>query len=128
MHRHIKIVAWIYIVYGLFVLLSALALGGFLGALGASIRDAAQSPELAVVGIGTLAGVLGVLGLMSLAGGLGLLQHRSWGRIVVMIVAALTIFGFPVGTAMAVYAFWVLTRPETRRILSGADTYPPVHP
>lgn len=128
MHRHIKIVAWIYIVYGVFVLLSALAVGGLLGAFGASVRDAALTPDLVAVGIGTLAGALGVLGVTSMAGGLGLLKHRPWGRIVVLIVAVLTILGFPVGTAMAAYAIWVLTRPETRRILSGADAYTDVRP
>lgn len=128
MHRHIKIVAWIYIVYGLIVLLSALVVGGLLGAFGASVRETALTPELVAIGIGTLAGALGLFGLLSLAGGWGLLNRRSWGRILVLIVAAFTVFGFPFGTAMAVYAFWVLTRPETRRILSGADTYPPVHP
>lgn len=128
MHRHIKIVGWIYIVYGVFVLLSALAVGGLLGAFGASIRDAALTPDLVAIGVGALAGGLGLLGIASIAGGLGLLKHRPWGRIVVLVVAVMNLFAFPVGTAMGAYALWVLTRPETRRILSGADSYTAVRP
>ena len=128
MHRHIKIVAWIYIVYGVFFLLSALAVGGLLGGVSTAVRETALTPEMMAIGIGTLVGGLALFGILALAGGLGLLKHRGWGRIVVLIVVALTIFGFPVGTVLGAYAIWVLTRPETRRILGGADSYTAVRP
>ncbi len=128
MHRHIKIVAWIYIAYGVFFLLSALAVGGLLGTVSATVRETTLTPEMMAIGIGTLAGGLALFGILALAGGLGLLKHRGWGRIVVLVVVALTIFGFPVGTVLGAYAIWVLTRPDTRRILSGGGSYSTVRP
>ena len=41
--------------------------------------------------------------------GYGLLEARSWGRIVAIIVAAFNLFNIPVGTAVGVYALWLLT-------------------
>jgi hypothetical protein len=40
------------------------------------------------------------------------LQYRSWARTFATIVAVLLLFHFPIGTAVAVYAFWVLFSQE----------------
>ena len=39
---------------------------------------------------------------------MGLLKYRPWARILALIVAVLHLFSFPFGTALGVYAFWVL--------------------
>jgi hypothetical protein len=49
------------------------------------------------------------------AAGIGLLQYRNWGRILATIMAVFLIFKFPVGTAIAVYTFWVLFSEEGRQ-------------
>ena len=47
------------------------------------------------------------------AGGIGLLQYRSWGRVVAIVMAVLLVFNFfPVGLILAIYAFWVLFSQE----------------
>jgi hypothetical protein len=46
------------------------------------------------------------------AAGVGLLQYRSWARIFAIIMAVLLVFHFPIGTAVAIYAFWVLFSEE----------------
>jgi hypothetical protein len=51
------------------------------------------------------------------AAGVGLLHYESWARVFAIIVAALLVFNFPVGTAIAAYAFWVLFSRE------GSDYY-----
>jgi predicted nucleic acid-binding Zn ribbon protein len=61
----------------------------------------------AVVGLTTIALAAGVA-----AAGAGLLQYKSWARVVSIIMAILLLFKFPVGTAIAVYAFWVLFSQE----------------
>ena len=47
---------------------------------------------------------------------IGLILGKSWAKVVVLIVSALNILNFPLGTALAIYAFWALTRPEPRPI------------
>jgi len=60
-----------------------------------------------MVGLGTAALAAGVAGA-----GVGLLQYRSWARVLAIIMAVLLIFHFPIGTVIAVYAFWVLFSQE----------------
>ena len=67
---------------------------------------------------GTLALLVGVFTIAVAAGvaaaGIGLLQHRSWARVVAIIMSFLMLFKFPLGTAVAVYAFWVLFSDDGR--------------
>jgi hypothetical protein len=72
---------------------------------------------------GFLGGGLVVL-LLALAGpcvaaGLGLLRFRSWARSLSMILAVLQLVNFPVGTLLALYAFWVLLAQETEMLFSS---------
>jgi hypothetical protein len=58
--------------------------------------------------------ILTVAGAIA-AAGVGLLEYRSWARVLATIMAVLLIFHFPIGTAIAVYAFWVLFSDEGQR-------------
>jgi len=49
------------------------------------------------------------------AAGFGLLQYRSWARTFTAVVAVLLVFHFPIGTAIGIYAFWVLFSQEGRQ-------------
>ena len=48
--------------------------------------------------------------------GYALRAHKSWARLVGLALAVLNLFFLPVGTALAIYTFWVLLTNETRRI------------
>jgi hypothetical protein len=61
----------------------------------------------AVIGLGIM-----TLAAATAAAGVGLVQYRSWARIFAIIMAVLLVFNFPVGTVIAVYAFWVLFSKE----------------
>ena len=50
--------------------------------------------------------------------GIGLLKLRPWTRSLGTIVAILELLNFPLGTALGVYALWVLLSPETDRLLT----------
>ena len=54
----------------------------------------------------------------SIIGGIGLLMHRSWARILTLIVSAMDLLSVPFGTALAIYSFWVLLQPQTVELLS----------
>jgi len=55
---------------------------------------------------------IGVLILAKAAAGFiagwGLLQHESWGRLLSLIIAFISLFNVPLGTALGIYTFWVL--------------------
>lgn len=79
--------------------------------------------------IGSMAGVLGLMTMALAAGiaaaGIGLLQYKEWGRILTILMSVILFFHFPVGTAVAVYALWVLLSEEGRTFFkSRAQSYP----
>ena len=80
-----------------------------------SVMDRMTSDiRLVVASISLLAGVL------TLVGGIGLRKRRSWAWGLVWVLACMSLFSFPIGTALGAYALWVLTRPEVRQSL-GVD-------
>lgn len=59
--------------------------------------------------VGSVLGLFfAVLALPGMLAGFGLLAHRSWGRLLALVVGILGLVNFPVGTAIGIYAFWVL--------------------
>jgi hypothetical protein len=62
--------------------------------------------------IGPASFLIGVIFLLiatpSIASGIGLLNYRNWGRVLTLIMSFLRILEVPLGTATAIYAFWVL--------------------
>lgn len=55
-----------------------------------------------------LAVFLAVVSLPSVIAGIGLMQRANWARVLTLIIAAMNLLNIPVGTALGVYAFWVL--------------------
>jgi hypothetical protein len=56
---------------------------------------------------------------LCLAGGIGVLKAKSWGRIISIIVAILSLFWIPVGTVIGVLVLIYLTRSEVRAYFEG---------
>lgn len=74
-----------------------------------------------------LAAMVGVILLVYTAAGLiagwGLLERRSWGRTLALVMSILSLINIPFGTALGIYTLWVLLPPESEadyRHLSGA--------
>lgn len=107
MKLHTTILGWLFIVeHGLLLLFGVI---GFL--LMTGIGAASGEPEaLAVLSvIGTSAILLfAVLAAPGLAAGYGLLRHKAWGRILAIVMAILGLPAVPIGTAIGIYALWVL--------------------
>lgn len=51
---------------------------------------------------------------LSLAAGVGILKAKSWGRIMGIVVAVLSLFWIPIGTVLGVLVLIYLMRPEVR--------------
>jgi len=100
--RYIRFLAWLHIV------LNGMALAVGITAfawLGLSADDQAQ----------TAAGYIGMFFLIlvpflvpGLIGGIGLLRHKPWARILLIILSAIWLLEFPVGTALGAFGLWVL--------------------
>ena len=56
---------------------------------------------------------------LSLAGGIGILKAKSWGRIISIVVAVLSLIWIPVGTVLGVLVLIYLTRSEVRAYFEG---------
>lgn len=61
--------------------------------------------------------VLGLFALFVIISGIGLLQGKKWSKISSMIVGALAIFSFPLGTLFGCFTLYSLSRPEISQIL-----------
>ncbi len=104
---HVSILGWLFIIgHALFLAIGALVFLLLMG-VGLYAGDAEATPVLAVVAT-FVGGVMVVLALPGLLAGYGLLKRRTWGRVLALVVAALNIFNVPVGTLLALYAFYVL--------------------
>ncbi len=51
-------------------------------------------------------------------GGIGLLKHRGWAKILIMIIAVLDLVQIPFGTAIGIYTLWVLLNDETAKLFA----------
>jgi hypothetical protein len=106
---HISVLGWLYIAGNVFFLILA-AFGFFLlPMIGVISRDADATTVLSV--IGTAFGVLMIaLAIPGMLAGYGLLRHRSWARLLAMIIAVLGLVNFPFGTVIGIYALFVLSQ------------------
>lgn len=75
--------------------------------------DPTATAILAGVG-GAVAAVLLALSAPSLIAGLALRSRRSWARVYAMVLAALLLVWFPLGTILGTYTLYVLLQPDIR--------------
>ena len=120
MDRHIVLVAALHIglsIVAMFFLLLAAAI--FINSNEFHRIDPDSARVLSVV-LPLIMGYVILNFFGSIIGGIGLLMHRGWARILILIVSATDLISVPFGTALAIYSFWVLLQPETVSILSTA--------
>jgi hypothetical protein len=96
MGSHIKILGWLYIIFGIIGLLSAACMAVILVGAGLLSQD-----DMAIRTTSIIAIILGLfLVLVSAPGiiaGWGLLLYHKWARILTIILGILNLPGFPVG-------------------------------
>jgi len=107
MLTHVKVLAWLHIIYGLFTACIAILVFG-----GMVVGSMFSGSMMGMIGGSILGGFLGMFlgarGLLSLVAGWGLLTLRPWARILTIILGILSLFSFPFGTILGVYTLWVL--------------------
>ena len=122
MEQHVKILGVLHIVFGSLGILLALGMlllfGGIAGLIGASDYSSHAHITIPIVGgIGVLVFcVLLALSLPGLIAGIGLLQFRSWARILTIVLSVLDLIHVPLGTALGIYGLWVLLSEGSERL------------
>lgn len=121
---HIQVVGWLFVAHGVLLLLGAAGTLICFVASGLFSGNVVHTLVSPIVGIVVMA-VMAVFALPSLLTGRGLLEGKSWARVVAMILAVFAFFNFPLGTALCIYTFWVLWGRDADSYFEGA--YPSYH-
>jgi hypothetical protein len=118
MDRHVHLIGILWIVYGLMGLLFAFF--AFLILFGVSFI-----PNMGNVAPGILRLIAWiaslfflVLALPQIIAGMGLMKRKEWGRILTLIVSFFHLISFPLGTALSIYSFVILLKPETIKLFN----------
>lgn len=120
MKQHVSILGVLYIVFGGLGLIGAFALLALFGGVAGIVSLVAhEEPDAAVAvpilgGIGVVVSVfVALLSLPGLVVGIGLTKFRRWARLGGVVLSALNLLNFPLGTALGAYGLWVLLSKET---------------
>jgi O-antigen/teichoic acid export membrane protein len=107
---HVKVLATLFIVSALFMAIPALGLLLFPGMM---LTGMAHRPfHFAGPFFTTIALAFISIPVVNVITGIGLLRYREWARVLALVLAAFMLIGFPFGTGMGIYAFWVLLSNE----------------
>jgi hypothetical protein len=116
MNRHLSLLGLLHLVIGCFGMVAALIV--FVALVGGGIFSGEAGAFLVTTTLGTVLGVfLAALSLPSLIAAFGLMGRKEWARPLTLVVSVFHLFNIPFGTALAIYSFWVLTRPEAVEML-----------
>lgn len=122
MHRHVELVGLLFIAAAALSLLTALSLFALGG--GALSLARTQNAEVAASLVALLFGLSGAaavgLGVASAVTGLGLRRRRPWARLLALAVAIPNLCVLPFGTALGIYALWVLLHEQSRALFHPA--------
>lgn len=121
MRAHLHLLSILQLVWGAIGLL--LGVATLLLALGAVAIGVTADDRVAA---GLTAGAFGVFAAALIAGGgvnawagAAMRRLQPAGRIMTLVVSVLNLFVLPFGTALAIYAYWVLLHNETRAMFES---------
>lgn len=126
MRPHVALLGILHLVWGAIGFLlggSTLMLAAGAVAIGLTSRREGLSAAATAVVFGAVAVVLLLGGLANAWAGASLRRHEPAGRLVTLGLAVPNLFILPFGTALGVYAFWVLLHEETRRMFGSSKVH-----
>jgi len=127
MDTHINIIAAIHLIMGGLGLIGGITVtmliflaGGVGGAAAMADASASAGDVMAIFGsLGVIGVVVGAMvslfAIPQLVTGWGLFKRRAWAPMVALILSAIRIFNFPIGTVIAVYTGWAMLSAEGQR-------------
>jgi len=116
MKQHVTLVAALQIGFSTMGILGAMVVFFVFSFAGSFVSDVDVASEVMNFLGAFLPSMLLLLSLAGLIGGIGLLRFQRWARVLVMVMAAIGCFAFPIGTIIGVYSLWVLMQDETAKL------------
>lgn len=105
---HVTVVGWLHVLESIvYIGIAVISIVLFCG-IGMASQDPKAMGILSIVGFSGAALFL-LFGIPVALAGWGLLTHKSWSRVLAMVLAILGLFLFPIGTIVGIYVLWVLT-------------------
>lgn len=111
MEQHITLLGWLYIATNALLILIAGFLFMMMVVVGAASGDAEAVRVMPVIAT-AVGGFLTALALPGILTGIGLLKRKPWSRIAAAVLGIIGLMNFPLGTAVGVYALWILLQNE----------------
>jgi hypothetical protein len=129
MSTHVKVLGVLFIVFGVLGVFAAFFSSfvfGILATIVGASHERGAPLGVAVLGLAGVAMtiVLLVLSVPGIICGIGLLRFRRWARILGIILAAIGLLRFPVGTIFGVYALVILFRKDTEALFEPPVSAP----
>lgn len=115
--QHIKILGVMFVVWGALSVLFGIGFFLFMVGIGTATGCGEAMAILSIVAT-FVAGLSLVTGIPEIIAGWGLLEHKRWSRWLTLILAILNLIDIPFGTALGIYALWVLFKPESETVLT----------
>jgi|SRR6185369_739472 len=117
MRVHLDVLGWLHVLWGVFGLLTGLSLGVLaLATMAAFFEMGGEFGFTPAVGVLILSGAtLLAGGLAMVVSGRALLARSTRGRTASLALSIPNLFVLPFGTALAIYAYWVLLNDDARR-------------
>ena len=112
MEKHVTVLGILYIAFSALGLLLAVIIFTAIVGGGMISGDSEAMTITAVVGP-AVALFFVLLSAPGLIGGIYLLKHRPWARILVLVLGFINLIEIPIGTALGIYTIWVLFKNET---------------
>lgn len=129
MAAHVKTLAILRIIYGALGILFALVLLMiFTGVAGITLQeDILREAPFVPVLIGSfglvIVGLVLLISVPSVIAGLGLLRFHNWARILTLVLSAIDLLNFPVGTALGAYGFYALMANNAGQLFEHGPVY-----
>lgn len=117
MQTNIKVLAWLHVILGIAGLLLGCAIVVIMLSAGVISGDNEALGILMIIGTFGV-GLTLLLSAPSIVAGIGLLQYRSWARVLALILAFLNLFAFPHGTVFGIYTFISLLHADTATLFA----------
>lgn len=116
MENHVKVIAVLWIIFGILGIL--LALLTFFLLFGLSfIPDMDHEGQIILKYVAMGGSIfIALLSIPEIIGGIGLLKKKEWGRIVTLAVAFLALLNIPIGTALGIYTLVILLNNESVKL------------
>ena len=119
METHVKMLGIFYIVLGGLGLLGSGLLFIILVGAGLISGDGEAMVVTAMVGM-AIAALVTMFSIPGIICGFGLLNHRAWARVLVLVLGCVNLAYFPLGTALGIYTLWVLVHRDVEPVFAGA--------